>query len=204
MAEQSLTLDPVDKSAHDPAAICFDLRFFLSQAEWKEAAQVLHPIVGNPRVKPFVRVFNGLVAIGMFLLPPKLFHQSWLELFKTTPPFAIFLALMALFCAWSATGIGVKSLDQHLNRLDLERHMVVTQEGLTVAMGERRYKHQWKDFVFYRETPSFLILRGTGVQFWTIPLRAIPPTDLPAFRDLIGHKLPRRQRWSWSPDSSKT
>jgi hypothetical protein len=95
----------------------------------------------------------------------------------------------------------MKSLDHHLNRLDLERHIILTDEGVAVTLGERHWNYQWKDFVFFRETETVFVLRTAGTKFWTIPTRAFSSADVPRFRELLREKLPRRQPWSWSPDS---
>ena len=170
MSPQSITLDQrdaVNGSGGQPA-ISFDLRFFLTETEWREATVVLHPVIANRFVKPAVRLFNGVMAVVIFMVPGR-FGWTWHDLLRYSPHHAAFLALVVLGCAWTATGIGMKSLDHHLNRLDLERHIILTDEGVTVTLGERHWNYPWKDFVFFRDTPNVFVLRTTGTKFWTIP-----------------------------------
>ncbi|HYM79418.1 MAG TPA: YcxB family protein [Candidatus Dormibacteraeota bacterium] len=201
MAPQSTILDPdLSEVPTDRPTVSVDLRFFLAEPEWREATVVLHPIIANRFVKLSVRVFNGIMA-GLILMLPGRFGWTWQDLFRYDTFRALFMAAVVLGCAWTATGIGMNFLNHRLNRLDLERHIILTDQGVTVTLGERIWNSPWKDFVFFRDTPNIFILRTTGTKFWTIPRRAIPPADVPRFCDLLREKLPRRQPWSWSPDS---
>jgi hypothetical protein len=194
MSQQSKT------GSLDKPTISFDLRFFLTESELREAALLLHPLIANRFVKPLVRVFNGCAAIIIFMVPGR-FGWTWHDLLRYSPHHAVFLGIIALGCAWTATGVGMKSPDRHLNRLDLERHIVLSDQGVTVTLGERTWNSPWKDFVFFRNTPTIFLLRTTGTKFWTIPRRALSPADVARFRELLREKLPRRQPWSWSSDS---
>jgi YcxB-like protein len=171
MSQQSKT------GSLDTPTISFDLRFFVTESEWREASALVHPIIANRFVKPLVRVFNGCAAVFIFMVPGR-FGSTWPDLLRYSPHHAGFLLVVALGCAWTATGIGVKSLNHHVNRLDRERHIVVSDQGLSVTLGERHWNHHWKDFVFFRDTPKLIVLRATGTRFWTIPTRAIPPADV--------------------------
>jgi YcxB-like protein len=180
----------------------FDLRFILTEAEWREGTDLLHPIFGtayNPKIP--LRLFFGLCGV-LNLMIPVLNGWSWDELIREQPQRAALTALVAIACALAAMGIGTKALDRRLNRIDLERHIVVTDRGVTISWNNRVFNHEWKDFVYFRETPNVVILRNPGVRFWTIPLRALPSGSKSRFLDLLHRKMPRRQPYSWSPDSS--
>jgi len=194
MSQQSKT------GSLDEPTVSLDLRFYLTESELREAACLLHPVIANRFVKPLVRVFNGCAAIIILMVPSR-FGWTWQDLLRHSPHHAVLLGVVALGCAWTATGVGMKSLDHHLNRLDLERHIVLSDQGVTVTLGERRSYSPWNDFVFFRETPTIFVLQTTGTRFWTIPRRVLSPADVGRFRELLCKKLPRRQPWSWSPDS---
>lgn len=166
-----------------------DVRFLLRESEWRAACRMLRPFVANPNIKPFLRILNGFGAL-LFLAFPHLFHGSWASLFPGEPIPALFLLAMGLLCLWSATGIGMKSLDHRLNRLDLERHIVVSNNGVFVDFNGRTRKYEWKDFACFRESPELFVLRTTGTKFWTIPIRVISPKSLPDLRQLLNEKLP--------------
>ena len=187
--------------AFGTAAADFDLRFFLTEAEWREAANLLHPIVGNGFNKPWLRLF--LVCCAVFnLIVPVLNGWSWGKLIRDRPQSALAIGLAASFCGFLATGFGMKFLNQRLNRLDLERHILVGEPGVRIAWNGRVFHYQWKDFLYFRHNSNVLILRNPGVRCWTIPLRALPPGSEPRFLELLCKNLPRRQPHSWSPDSS--
>jgi hypothetical protein len=183
---------------------CFDLRFILTEAEWREGTDLLHPLFGtayNP--KPLFRLFFALCAVLNFVIPI-LHGWSWDEFLRDQPQRAALVLLGVIACALAATGIGMKALDRRLNRIDLERHIVVTEDGVTITWNQRTWNHEWKDFVYFRETENLVVLRNPGVRFWTIPLRAVPAGSQTRFRELLHSKLARRQPYSWSPDSSHT
>jgi len=184
-------------------SICFDLRFILTEAEWREGTDLLHPIFGtayNP--KPPLRIFFAVCGV-LNLIGPVLSGWSWGEFLRDQPQRAALVLLVALACALAAAGIGMKALDRRLNRIDLERHIVVTNQGVTITWNNRVFNHEWKDFVYFRETANVVVLRNPGVRFWTIPLRAVPAAGESRFREHLHSKLPRRQPYSWSPDSSR-
>jgi len=202
MGQLSTSLDQHDQREivrNHPAA-AFDLRFVLTEPEWREGTHLLHPIVGTSYTKPWIRLFWGICAIANLMMP-SLHGHSWGEMFSDEPLRAAVAGLMVLICAWGATGIGMKSLDHRLNRLDLDRHIVVTEQGVTITWNQRTWNYAWKDFVYFRETANVVILRNPGIRFWTIPLRALPPGSEARFRELLHSKLPRRQPYSWSPNS---
>lgn len=179
----------------------FDLHFFLAESEWRTAVRLLHPIAGRPYVKSLLRVLNGCGAIIIATIPHR-FGWSWPLLFRFQPVQASFLAAIALVCLWSATGVGMNRWNHRLNRLDLERHIVVCDQGVTVDWNARAWNYRWNDFVYFRETEGIVVLRTTGTKFWTIPMRILQPEGAVRFRELLAQKLPCRQPWSWSPDSS--
>ncbi len=185
-------------SASKPAPL-FDLRFFLTESEWREASNLLHPIFGSAYSKPWFRLFYVLCAV-MCLISPRLNGTSWSELIQYAPGRAVFAALGALACTSGA--LWMKSLDYRLNRLDLDRHIVLSEGGVTITWNGRTWNHEWKDFAYFRESSDIVILRNPGVRFWAIPLRAVPAGQQSQFRELLHRKLTRRQPYSWSPDSS--
>jgi len=185
----------------DRPKIRFDLRFFLTEAEWLEATHVLHPISSKPAARILGRLINAVLAVALLLLPHTL-GRSWTEIFRFSPLGTIPPLLMFCLCAWNASGIGMKAINHRLNRLDLERHIVLTDRGADVTQGEYVRNYQWNDFTYFRETPALFVLRTSGTKFWTIPRRVLNSADAESFRQFLCQKLPRRQPWSWSPDTS--
>jgi hypothetical protein len=188
-----------DASSSGKPAPLFDLRFSLTESEWREAGALLHPISGGAYAKPWLRLFCGFCAVAN-LMAPALNGTSWSELIQCAPGRAAFAALGAVACASGA--IWMKSLDHRLNRIDLERHIIMTDASVTVTRNERTWNHRWQDFAYFREGQNIVILRNPGVRYWTIPLRAIPADRQLHFRKLLCNKLARRQPYSWSSDSS--
>jgi hypothetical protein len=195
----STTLDGLDGESLKPAQ-SFDLRFFLTEAELQQGMALLHPIVGNSR-SIRSRLICAVCSV-ICLMGPVLHGWSWGELIHYAPRTAAIVGLAALFCAWCASGIGVNSLNLRMNRVDLDRHIVVSEQGVKIEWNQQTFNYQWKDFVYFRETDALIILRNPGIRFWTIPLRAVPPASQARFLELIHNKLPCRQPYSWSPDSS--
>jgi YcxB-like protein len=199
---QPETLRPRDtvSSSSKPTA-SFDLRFFLTEPEWREAILLLHPFVGRQYIKSLLRVVNGCGAIIIMMVPHR-FGWSWPLLFQLRPAQAVFLAALVFVSVWSATGVGMKRLDHRLNRLDLARHIVVSDQGVNVDWNAQTWNYQWKDFVYFRETEELVVMRTAGTKFWTIPIRVFQPEDAARFRELLRQNLPHRQPWSWSAGSS--
>jgi len=185
----------------DALNVHFDLRFLLTEPEWREACRVMQPLASKPGLKLLGRLINAVWAIVLLLLPYKLGY-SWSEMFRTHTFGTVPIAAMVCLSVLGATGIGIKSLNHHLNRLDLERQIIVSDQGVKVTLGERVRNLQWKDFVYFSETSALFVLRTSSTQFWTIPMRVLSPKDIERFRSLLCDKLPRRQPYSWSPDSS--
>jgi hypothetical protein len=114
---QSATLPARDTACSKPT-VHFELRFFLTEAEWREAGSLLHPVVGNGFNKPWVRLFVGSCAI-FNLIFPILNGWSWGDLIRDRPQSAVVIVLGALFCGFLSTGVGMRFLNHRLNRLDL-------------------------------------------------------------------------------------
>jgi hypothetical protein len=202
MAQPSTSLDDPVEIADEAASVRFDLRFYLTESEWEEATNLLHPIIGNTYSRPWVRLLSGVGAAWIIMMPTLLGGQSWHEMLLYQPMRAAFLGLMALACALGTTRFAMKFLDHRLNRLDLDRHVMVSERGVMIAWNGRVFNYEWKDFVYFRESASVVILRNPGARFWTIPVRALPPGSETRFREFLRSKLSRRQPYSWSPDSS--
>jgi hypothetical protein len=197
---QSATLHPSDTACPQPAAH-FELRFFLTEAEWREAGTLLHPVVGNGFNKPWVRLFIGCCAV-FNLIVPVLNGWSWSDLIRDRPQSAVAIAVGTLVCGFLATGFGLRFLNQRLNRLDLDRHIVVSEQGVRIEWNGRVFHYGWNDFLYFRSNSTLLVLRNSAARVWTIPLRALAPGTEPRFLEFVARKLPRRQPHSWSPDSS--
>jgi YcxB-like protein len=174
----------------------FEIRFFLTKSELEEAGLALHPVIANQRINPFLRLFNGMGAL-MIVAIPHILSTSWRELLKSEPVGTLFLAAVGLVSAWSSSGVGMKALNHHLNRLDLEREISVSEVGVRIRHGNRVLDYPWKRFIFFCETPNLFILRRPGTQFWTIPKRALTPGDEPGLEELLRGKLRRSQPWSY-------
>lgn len=59
----SLDQDNQREIVHTPPSAAFDLRFILTEPEWREGTHLLHPIVGTSYTKPWIRLFWGICAI---------------------------------------------------------------------------------------------------------------------------------------------
>lgn len=186
-AAASLSLEP-------PRSL--DVRFLLSEGELREAFAALHPLMTNRRFKAVGRVINGIATV-FYLRLPYLIGQSWGQFLQTQPVEAVFLAALALVSGWSATGsIGNKAIDRFLNRLDLERYLVLDARGVKITRGDRNWDYAWRRFAFFHETSESFILQTTGISFWTIPKRAFDTRGEQDFRALLVARLPRRRRFS--------
>jgi hypothetical protein len=197
---QSVTLHP-RATVGSNAADYFELRFFLTEAEWREGSNLLHPIVGNGFDKPWVRLFVGSCAVFNLILPV-INGWSWGDLIRDRPQSAVAIGLGTLFCGFLSTGFGLRFLNHRLNRLDLERHMLVGEQGVRIQWNGRGFHYEWKDFVYFRNNSNLLVLRNSAYRFWTIPFRALPPDSESRFLEFVSRNLPRRQPHSWSTDSS--
>jgi|SRR5579872_279326 len=196
----SVTLHPSDIASSDRRTD-FELRFRLTETEWREGASLLHPLVGNGLDKPWLRLFIGSCAL-LNLIFPVLNGWSWSDLLHERPQSALALGLAALFCGFLATGFGQRLLNQRLNRFDLERRVLVGEQGVKIEWNGRVFDYEWKDFLYFRSNSNVLVLRNSLHRFWTIPLRALPRGSESRFLELVSRSLPRRQPHSWSPDSS--
>lgn len=197
---QSATLQARD-TASSNSTVHFELRFFLTEAEWREAGTLLHPAIGNGFDKPWIRLFTGFCAI-FNLVFPILNGWSWSDLIRDRPQSAVAIVLAALFCGFLSTGFGMRFLNQRLNRLDLERYVVVSERGVRIEWNGRVFHYGWNDFSYFRTNSTLLVLRNSVFRFWTIPLRALPPGSELLFVEFVARNLARRQPHSWSKDSS--
>jgi YcxB-like protein len=199
--------DPLSNATQGPGpepARTLEVRFFLSERELKEAFATLHPLITDRRFKTVARVLNGLAAV-FYLSLPHLVGQSWKRFLQTQPVEAVLLVAAALVSGWSATGsIGSKTIDRFLNRVDLERHVVLADRGVTIARGDRTREYEWRRFMFFRETADLFILQTTGTSFWTIPKRVFDRQGEQDFRAFLGRKLHERQSFLFRSRSAPT
>jgi YcxB-like protein len=187
----------IPESLEPPKSL--DVRFLLSEHELKEAFAALHPLITNRRFKAVGRVINGLAAV-FYLGLPHLVGQSWRQFLQTQPVEAVFLAVLALVTGWTATGsIGNKAIDRFLNRLDLERSMVLDDRGVRISRGGRNWNYAWRRLTFFHETPELFILQTAGISFWIIPKRVFDAQGEREFRDFLIAKLPRRGKFFFQP-----
>lgn len=179
-----------------------DVRFLLSERELKEAFAALHPLITNRRFKTVGRVINGL-GVVFYLKLPHLIGQSWEQFLQTQPVEAVFLAALALVSGWSATGnIGSKAIDRFLNRLDLERYIVLDDRRVKITRGDRNWDYAWRRFAFFHETSESFVLQTTGISFWAIPKRVFDTQGEREFRAFLVTKLPPRRKFFFHPRSA--
>jgi hypothetical protein len=78
------------------------------------------------------------------------------------------------------------------NRLDVERRICISHRGIDITHGRLRQQKQWKDFSFFQETSTIILLQTNGASFWTLPKRAIPAGRGDQLQTLLNAKLRRR------------
>ena len=100
MAQPSTSLDDRVEIADQAASVRFDLRFYLNESEWLEATNLLHPIIGSIYSRPWVRLFSGVCAAWIIMMPTLLGGQSWHDMLLYQPTRAAFLGLIALASAF--------------------------------------------------------------------------------------------------------
>jgi hypothetical protein len=203
MAAPATALERLDQNSGSGAkpALSFDLRFKLTESEWKEASNLVHPILGGAHTKPWARLLCGFCAL-INLIAPTLNGTSWSELVRCAPGRAVFAGTAMLLCA--AAAIWMKPLERRRNWLDVERHVMLSDQTVIVTLNDRTWSNLWTDFMHFRQGPNVVVLRHSVLTFWTIPIRAVPVEKQSEFREFLNRKLARRQPYSWSPDSSGT
>jgi YcxB-like protein len=165
-----------------------ECRFFLTRDEIDKAATLLHPWANSRYGKLLSRGMCGLSALAVPWIPG-LLGKSWREVFATQPGVALAAIGLGLFWAWAAVGCpGMKAL----NRLDLERRIVVSDLGVEVTCGRRTFTYDWPRLFCYREAPGLFVVRTRFARFWTIPRRALQPGDGERLRSLLAKRLPDR------------
>jgi hypothetical protein len=176
MAAPATALERLDQNSGSGAkpALSFDLRFKLTESEWKEASNLVHPILGGAHTKPWARLLCGFCAL-INLIAPTLNGTSWSELVRCAPGRAVFAGTAML-----------------------------SDQTVIVTLNDRTWNNLWADFMHFRQGPNVVILRHSVLTFWTIPIRAVPVEKQSEFREFLNRKLARRQPYSWSPDSSGT
>ena len=201
MAAPTTALERPDQNSSSGAkpAQSFDLRFKLTESEWKESSNLVHPIFGSAHTKPWARLLCGFCAL-INLIAPSLNGTSWGELIHHAPGRAVFAGTAMILCA--AAAIWMKPLERSRNWLDVERHTMLSDQTIIVTLNDRSWNNRWTDFMYFRQGASVVVLRHSVLTFWTIPIRAVPFERQSEFRELLNRKLARRQPYSWSPDSS--
>lgn len=151
----------------------FDVRFFLTEPELKEAVTRRKSFWRSTEGKILTKVITGFGAI-YFPLFPYLHGMTWPEFLAVSPIKATYLAAAAVLDIWVATGsLGIQHLNRIANRLELERRVILSDDGVVVLHGTKRRQFRWNQLRGFQETENlFLLLTGEHT-FWTIPKRTV-------------------------------
>lgn len=180
-----------DLNGLDPREVV-ELRFFLKPEELDEAAAIRKVASNAAKNKVLTRVICALGAVYAAFVP-YLHGSTWSLWWQHYPVSAIFWTGLLIVDVYVLLGQpGMKTLNRHFNRLDVERRICVSHRGVDVTHGSLRQQKSWKDFSFYQETPTIYLLQTTGPSFWTLPKRAIPAGRGDQLATLLSAKLQRR------------
>ncbi len=170
----------------------FDLRFFLSADEFQEGVAVKRGAAGlGKSSKHAYRVLSGIGA-AVLLVWPYFTSDSWPGLLRKDPNSGTLLLLAALL-AWIAAGApGFEALNLKANRLDLERQIMCTTEGVDITHGANKLRLPWSQCKSFQETERVFVLNTSEAQFWTIPKRILTPDRQSAFRSLLASNLRKK------------
>lgn len=179
------------RSITSTQAPAFDFRFFLRDAELREAAAHRKTFWRSPEGRIFTKVVTGFGAI-YFSLFPYLHGMTWHEFLPISPIKATYLGAAAVLDVWVATGsVGVQHLNRIANRLDLERRIVLSEDGVVVLHGSKRHQFRWNELRGFQETENlFLLLTGEHT-FWTIP-KHIVGSDVSRLQSFLLTKTPKK------------
>ncbi len=167
----------------------FDVRFLLTNDELKEAAAVRKTFANSLFGKTMGRVITGVGTI-YFACVPYLRGTTWSDLIAEYPLRAMVVGAMVVLDFWVTIGMpGKNRLNRAVNRLDVERHIMIDDGGVDVTHGENRYQSKWSDFKCFQETANVFVLLTTFERFWTIPKRVLPTGSIESFRSLLQRKL---------------
>jgi hypothetical protein len=182
---------PNDLNGLDPREVV-DVRFFLKPEELDEAAAIRSVKSNQKSHKALVRTVCGLGAVYAAFIP-YLKAATWSIWWHHRPEAFIFWGALLLLDIYIVLGQpGMMTLNRMANRLDVERRICISHRGIDITHGRLRQQKQWKDFSFFQETPTIILLQTNGASFWTLPKRAIPAGRGDQLQTLLNAKLRRR------------
>jgi len=180
-----------DLNGLDPKEVV-DVRFFLKPEELDEASAIRKVTSNQKSKKTLMRVICGLGAVYIGLMP-YIKGATWSMWWQHRPEAAIFWGGLLILDIYVALGQpGMMKLSRLMNRLDVERRICVSPQGVDITHGSLRQQKSWEDFSFYQESPTIFLLQTTGPSFWTLPKRAIPAGRGDQLVALLREKLPQR------------
>jgi len=175
-----------------PVTEIFNFNFNLAPEEFDEAVEYRGSLFSGTKGKKIQRMGGGIAAICMLLFP-NIINTSWTELIKNDPVSVFMVLTMLILSIWTATGSkGIEKLNRKVNRLDVERYIRCTADGVNAVHGATKENFYWSQCLSFQETPNLFILNTTATQFWTIPKRLLSPEQLPMFRALLMRKLKKK------------
>ena len=185
------TPNPNDLNGLDPREVV-DVRFFLKPEELDEASAIRRGKSNTSTNKSLRHLISGFGAL-LFGFAPHITGSTWSEWWHHQPQSAIIFGGLAILNIYALLGQpGAKKLGHTLNRLDVERRLCVSHRGIDITHGRLRQQKTWKDFSFFQETPTIILLQTNGASFWTLPKRAIPAGRGDQLLALLNAKLRRR------------
>ncbi len=183
--------NPNDLNGLDPREVV-DVRFFLKSEELDEAAAIRNVKSNQKSHKALMRTICGLGAVYAAFIP-YLKGATWSIWWHHRADAFIFWGALLLLDIYIVVGQpGIMKLNRVANRLDVERRMCVSHRGIDITHGRLRLQKQWKDFSFFQETPTIILLQTNGASLWTLPKRAIPAGRGDQLQTLLNAKLRRR------------
>jgi|HubBroStandDraft_1064217.scaffolds.fasta_scaffold00106_51 hypothetical protein len=152
-----------------PGSYAVELRFFLTPEELDEAARVRKVGSNLQNNRLVMRLVCGVGAFYLLYLPHK-FGGSWSSWLHNYPVLAVLLGALIALDAWIAMGqFGVARLNRVANRLDLERRIALSDQGVDVSHGRTSHQKKWQDFSFFQETPTVFLLQQWELRFGRYP-----------------------------------
>ena len=166
------------------ASPALDVRFFLTQAELQEAVTRRKTWWRGTEGRIFTRVVTGFGTI-YFSLFPYVHGMTWAQFLAVSPIRATYMAALAIFDFWISTGsLGVEGINRIANRLDLERRVVLSDDGVVVLHGNKRHQFRWNQVRGFQDTENLFIIMTGEHTFWTIPKRTVV-SDVPRVRSFL-------------------
>jgi hypothetical protein len=180
-----------DLKGLDPREV-IDVRFFLRPEELDEAAAIRNVSSNTSGNKAIMRVICGLGALYAGFAP-YMKGATWSAWWQHRPEAAIFWGGLLVLDVYVLLGQpGIRKLNRFFNRLDVERRICVSHQGIDITHGRMHQRKSWNDFSFYQETATIFLLQTTVHSFWTLPKRAIPAGREDQLQTLLKAKLQRR------------